>query len=139
MENEIIEIEKPKRKVSEKQIENLRKMREKKLEISKAKKVLNLEKKPVNKQVEMIEEKPTPIPIPKNNDNDIYNRMTNIEKELYELKLRKQIKSELKQKLNYEKINKSKAIDKDEIENQKKEIHETNEKLQTIDYTRLFY
>ena len=138
MENEIIEVEKPKRKVSEKQIENLKKMREKKLEISKAKKILNLEKKPVNKKVEIFEEKQIEIP-KKTNDNDIYNRMTNIEKELYELKLRKQIKNELKQKLNYEKINKSKAIDKDEIENQKKEIHETNEQIKTIDYTRLFY
>jgi hypothetical protein len=144
--NNEIEIEKPKRKASEKQIENLKKMREKKLEISKAKKILNLEKeKPIYKKEqqeqsqEQKQEQKQQQTIKQNNETDLHYRISNIERELTEIKIRKKIKDELKKKINDEKENKKKAVDKDEIVDQQKKIDYVYENIKTIDYSKLFY
>lgn len=138
--SELIELEKPKRKLTEKQLENLKRMREKKLEVSKAKKVLKIEKpkKELPTKVEteenrIVEKKFTEY------SPDLKTRLTALERDISEIKMRKQIKSELKQKMYHIKMDKSKAVDKDESETQSKKFEEIKEQLSNFNYNNLFY
>lgn len=138
--SELIELEKPKRKLTEKQIENLKRMREKKLEVSKAKKVLKIEKpkKELPTKVETEENRIVEKKFPEYSP-DLKTRLTALERDISEIKMRKQIKSELKQKMYQIKIDKSKAVDKDESETQSKKFEETKEQLSNFNYNNLFY
>lgn len=137
--SELIELERIKKKPSEKQIENLRKMREKKQEINKAKKILGnrvLENRVLENRT--LESEPEKKKSEIENEN-LISRLTSLEKEISEIKLRKQIKNEMKNKLKNDYTNLKKSVDKDEYENQQKEIIKTQENIKSINYNNLFY
>lgn len=124
---ETIEIEKPK-KTTEKQIEHLKKMREKKMEISKAKKVLKIEN-PVQSNTQIRDISP-----------DFKTRLTALERDISEIKMRKQIKAELKEKLKRAQFEKKKCVDIQQDSDKSQEIKEVQKEIKTFDFRNdLFY
>ena len=122
---ETIEIEKPK-KTTEKQIEHLKRMREKKMEITKAKKVLKLDN-PVQGVVRDI-------------SPDFKTRLTALERDISEIKMRKQIKAELKEKLKRAQFEKKKCVDIQQDSDKSQEIKEVQKEIKTFDFRNdLFY
>lgn len=136
--------QKPKRQMSEETKkmlqENKLKNRQKLKEITKVEKQAKIIEN-VRPQIEeeiMSKIKQTPK---RTTDNykELKDKLTKVEAELYEMKLRKQIKQDLKNKLKEEKQDIKKSVDKDTKKDIREEIDETKEFAKTFDYSNLFY
>lgn len=116
---EKITLEKQKKPLSEKQRENLKKMRERKRELS---------------MTRVKSESPQKQPQPQ--QKDLNSRINDLERDIYEIKMRKQIKAEIRNKIATAKIMRNKAVDKETEEEQETNI---KEHTHTFNYNSLFY
>lgn len=128
---EKITLEKQKKPLSEKQRENLKKMRERKRELS----MTRVKSESPQKQHQPHHQL-QPHHQPQDTQKDINSRISDLERDIYEIKMRKQIKAEIRDKIAKAKIMKSKAVDKETEEEQETNIQEHTH---TFNYNSLFY
>ena len=140
---EKITLEKQKKPpLTEKQRENLKRMRERKRELSmtRVKSEPSLEYSPPKHTQPQPHHRPQPHnqpqPYHQPKQKDLDSRITDLERDLYEIKLRKKIKTELKTRIAESRILKSKSVDKDTIEEKEMDIKENTH---AFNYNSLFY
>lgn len=129
---EKITLEKQKKPVSEKQRENLKKMRERKRELS----MTRVKSEPPLEYSPPKHTQPQPQPHHQPQQKSMVSRIEDLERYMYEQKIRKQVKAELKNKIEVARIKRNKAVDRETEEEEEKNIKENTH---TFNYNSLFY